>query len=182
MCRANVSTELIRMEHSPPRGGGVDAPSIRWIRSETARPGWSVQQSCAGLNISPNRPLLRPRAVALALRARLGHFGGFATLTAAATPPFQGGEYCSLPIHSNVMTARISWIPGKRAVTVYGCALSRLRSADRAYNFHQAKTLQCPIADNPPEQTWSKTAHIKSNSFGKLDYRSEERRVGKECR
>jgi hypothetical protein len=68
------------------------------------------------------------------------------------------------------MTARISWIPGKRAVTVYGCALSRLRSADRAYNFHQAKTLQCPIADNPPEQTWSKTAHIKSNSFGKLDY------------
>src|SRR5262249_22804790 len=27
-------------EYSPPRRGGVDAPSIKWIRSETARPGW----------------------------------------------------------------------------------------------------------------------------------------------
>src|SRR3954462_2297141 len=35
--------------NSPPRRGGVDAPSIKWIRSEVARPGWSFRRNVSGL-------------------------------------------------------------------------------------------------------------------------------------
>src|ERR1051326_5393783 len=46
--------------------------------------------------------------------SRLRHFGGFATLIdAAATPPFQGGEYCLTPIHSHLHTRRLQLLKRK---------------------------------------------------------------------
>src|ERR1051325_5497833 len=40
---------LVAAVNSPPRRGGVDVPSIKWIRSEMARPGWSGRRNGSGL-------------------------------------------------------------------------------------------------------------------------------------
>src|SRR5882672_11285829 len=69
---------------SPPCKGGVAVPSRKRIRSEMARPGWSLTHhvSNAFRNVTCERP------------PRLRHFGGFASfLNGASTPPLRGGEH-----------------------------------------------------------------------------------------
>src|SRR6266571_2372034 len=82
-------------EYSPPRRGGVDAPSIKWIRSEIGAAG-----------VVSSAKLFRPKEFAglttpsTPLRWLRGIF-----VNGAATPPLRGGEYPELnfsPIHSHL--------------------------------------------------------------------------------
>src|SRR5213594_1507715 len=71
----------------------------KWIRSDLSRTGWSVRHPFKG---QPNRPLLRLRAIALALRAVCAAFvASRHFLDGAATPPLRGGEYDAFKFRPN---------------------------------------------------------------------------------
>src|SRR5439155_14005738 len=67
--------KILGRRHSPPRRGGVDAPTASGLAAQT---GWSDRQ-----NVSAELQL-RLRPAGLALRA-------------TSTPPLRGGEYCKAP-------------------------------------------------------------------------------------
>src|SRR6266705_2327983 len=63
-------------EYSPPRRGGVDAPSIKWIRSEIGAAG-----------VVSSAKLFRPKHFAELTTPPAASFGGFATFIDAAAFP-----------------------------------------------------------------------------------------------
>src|SRR5437867_9470696 len=91
--------KVFRRAHSPPLRGGESATSKKWIRSDLSRTGWSVRHPFKG---QPNRPLLRLRAIALALRAVCAPFvASRHFLDGAASPPLRGGEYGAFKFRPN---------------------------------------------------------------------------------
>src|SRR5213593_1547531 len=111
-------------EYSPPRRGGVDAPLIKWIRSEMGAAGVVSsakpfrRKHFAELTTSP--PLARASAGARQYRRDAGLTTPSAPLPwlcgifvgGAATPPLRGGEYPELkfsPIHSHLHRAPLQF-------------------------------------------------------------------------
>src|SRR5881396_4147689 len=97
-------------EYSPPRRGGVDAPSIKWIRSEIGAAG-----------VVSSAKLFRPKhfaelttITASRCRARASRPSAASSVASRLllmpqhSPPLRGGEYPELnfsPIHS-----RFEWV------------------------------------------------------------------------
>src|SRR5205809_7960293 len=72
-------------KHSPPRRGGVAAPTVSGLAAQT---GWSDRSHCFA------KLQLRLRPIGLALRVRLRPIG----LALRASPPLRGGECTRLHI------------------------------------------------------------------------------------
>src|SRR5215510_758978 len=85
----------VELGYSPPRRGGVDAPSIKWICSEIGAAG--VARSASPIGRSLNRSsanLFRPEDFAELTTPSAAHsVASQLLIDAAATPPLRGGEY-----------------------------------------------------------------------------------------
>src|SRR5215467_5469174 len=107
LTRCERIDEKLSSGYSPPRRGGVDAPSIKWIRSEIGAAG--VARSASPIGRSLNRSsakLFRPKhfaelttITASRYRARASRRSAALSaasqllVDAAATPSLRGGEY-----------------------------------------------------------------------------------------
>src|SRR5437667_8596549 len=82
-------------EYSPPRRGGVDAPSIKWIRSEIGAAG-----------VVSSAKLFRPKHFAeLTTPSAASSVASRLLLMPQPSPPLRGGEYPELnfsPIRSHL--------------------------------------------------------------------------------
>src|SRR5437667_6946046 len=90
---------------SPPRRGGVAAPSIKMLRSllMKAQTGWSVPD-----NVTTSTFTTMTHPVCAASEAsRL-------FLTGAATPPVPGGEHHVLAIHSHLLAPGLHSVAAPR--------------------------------------------------------------------
>src|SRR5438552_18856870 len=71
--------------HSPPYEGGVAVPRRKRIRSEMARPGWSLTSYVAECDLKHGARATTPSAPSKVASQHL--------LDGAATPPLRGGEH-----------------------------------------------------------------------------------------
>src|SRR5262245_46387664 len=95
--RVERGRKVVQVSHSPPRRGGVAAPSKNSSCSEKARTGWSVRRNLQALT---SRRTDHYYGFALS-RSRLAPVCGASVasqlfITAAATSPLRGGEFTRL--------------------------------------------------------------------------------------
>src|SRR5262245_56500398 len=114
LTRCERIDEKLSSGYSPPRRGGVDAPSIKWIRSEIGAAGVARSASPRGRSLNGSAAkLFRPKhfaelptITASRYRARASRPPAASSLAARLllvpqpSPPLRGGEYPELNISS----------------------------------------------------------------------------------
>src|SRR5207249_11065377 len=107
---ATLISSLQGSTDSPPRRGGVAATLIKILRSFLY---WSGRGGQSGETVQLHRTdhLLRLRAFALALRARLRRFGGFAAFSGWRSHPCSARRGMSVATHLHPYSTAMIAIP-----------------------------------------------------------------------